>query len=197
MAQNNDNRTIRVNVDNGELAEEWERDPRVDMEAVFEREDIEDSDDATTVYEDSDNGTELLLASPETLVFYEDNLFINLRGSYSTPPPSPHINRHRPVREWTQSPITPPPRRRINFFVDDTLLVPSFDSNGSLLFYEECERSEVLQKRDPDFKRKYEENGGSEHYFPSQKKMKEDRDFYRECADDLIQPYSDNEDDEC
>lgn len=190
------NTIIRVNPINGELVEEWERDPRVDM--VFEREELQDdSDDATTVSEE----TQLLMASPETLVFYdhvdEEFSFNNLRGSFSSPISSPRRNTiRRTTREWTLSPMTPPVRRRINFFVDDTLLIPRFSPDGSLLFYEECERSDVLQKRDPDFKRKYEENGGSEHYFPSQKKMKEDREFYRECADELILPYSDSECDE-
>lgn len=204
-------RTIRVDM-NGELAEEWERDP----------------------FEDD------LLASPETLYFEYESVqdsihertplaerFQSLRGSYSSPPPAPRADR-RPIREWSQSPITPPApvSTPANVHVDgepvyDLRAVPpniralmltnpyerarrrlSFDREVVYEAYEDekghpvfviCDYTEITKPIDRDFKRKYEENGGDEFYCAPVSKRIRDAQFWRECADELIEPYSDSE----
>lgn len=202
--------TRRVNAVNGDLEEEWERDPRDDM--VFEYDEVLDSDDASTLLADEEPLTfdgemgrlqdELVNGEPSAFNTQEEvdefERFVNLRGSYSSPPP-PVIRRTQ--RFEPDSPMTPPTPtspirpRRISFYADDDFIVPVFSPSGSRRFirYESASRSSVLKKVDPDFKRKYEENGGDEYYKPSMKKMKADREFWVECADELIEPYSDSE----
>lgn len=200
-------RTIRVNM-NGELAEEWERDP----------------------FEDD------LLASPETLYFEYESIqdsihertplaerFQSLRGSYSSPPPAPRADR-RPIREWSQSPITPPapnhtpineeavydlnavpehirvmmtshPSQRVNrrLSFDREVVYEAYDDHMGHPVFVICDYTLITKPIDRDFKRKYEENGGDEFYCAPVSKRIRDADFWRECADELIEPYSDSE----
>lgn len=209
--------TRRVNAVNVDLEEEWERDPRDDM--VFEYDEVEDSDDATTLLAspetfDGDMGRlrdELVLNGEPIAFDTEEDVdqferrFLNLQGSYSSPIPNRHLT-HRPdyspitppqapLRPTFRpdSPMTPPSSpvvrpRRINFTVRDAheyFAVPTLGERREVLFYEVFHQSEIVQNRDPEFKRKYEENGGDEFYKPSAKKMREDREFWSELVDSL------------
>lgn len=199
-------RTIRVDM-NGELAEEWERDPFTDLEsnstlgfddASTVAEDIYQSDDAETadrynrwIAFITGRADEPPIVTPPNQV---TRPFNNLRGSYSSPiRRTTRLNANAPIRRIifnppnTPSPSSPPssPDREIVYESHD-------DENGHPIFII-CDYTEITQKRDNDFKRKYEENGGDEFYKATPNKRKADLSFWRECADELIEPYSDDD----